>query len=163
MSTYLLRVQLKNCVLQAIKGKIMSLAEKIKKDQFESRKNKDAVKASLLTTLYSEVSMKGKNAGRETSDDEAIQVIQKFLKGVNETIGYLEKDLNKNEALEVAKVEKNILEGYLPKMASIEDIRAEISSLKSNGITNLGAIMKGLKDKFGSSLDGKLASQLAKE
>lgn len=140
----------------------MSTLEQIKKDQFEARKNKEALKASLLTTLFSEASMKGKNAGRETTEEETIQVVQKFLKGVNETISFLEK-ANNAEALTTANTEKSILEGYLPKMASTEEIRAEVAALKAAGAANIGAIMKGLKDKFGAGLDGKLASQLAKE
>ena len=142
----------------------MSLLETIKKDQFEARKNKEALKASLLTTLFAEASMKGKNANRETTDEETVQVIQKFLKGVNETIGYLEKGGGDNtEALATANAEKAILEAYLPKMASTDEIRAAVAALKADGATNIGEIMKLLKLQFGSALDGKLASQLAKE
>lgn len=142
----------------------MTLLEKIKADQFSARKNKEALKSSLLTTLYSEAAMKGKNAGRETTDEETTQVVQKFLKGVNETIGYLEKGGGDNtEALATATAEKEILEGYLPKMASEDQVRAAIVELKASGAANIGAIMKGLKDKFGSALDGKMASALAKE
>ena len=140
----------------------MSLLEQIKKDQFEARKNKETLKATLLTTLFAEAAMKGKNARRETTDEETVQVIQKFLKGVNETIGYLVNG-NKTEALVVSTAEKEILESYLPKMASVEEIRSAIVELKANGVSNVGAIMKGLKEKFSTSLDGKLASQLAKE
>lgn len=141
----------------------MSTLEQIKKDQFEARKNKEVMKASLLTTLFSEASMKGKNAGRETTEEETIQVVQKFLKGVNETIGYLEKGgVDNTEALSTVQAEKAILEAYLPKMATREQILAEVISLKAAGAANIGAIMKGLKEKFGSSLDGKLASEVAK-
>ena len=142
----------------------MSLLETIKKDQFEARKSKEALKATLLTTLFAEASMKGKNANRDTTDEETVQVIQKFLKGVNETIGYLEKGGGDNtEALATANAEKAILEAYLPKMASADEIRAAVAALKADGATNIGEIMKLLKLQFGSALDGKLASQLAKE
>ena len=142
----------------------MSLLETIKKDQFEARKSKEALKATLLTTLFAEASMKGKNANRDTTDEETVQVIQKFLKGVNETIGYLEKGGGDNtEAMATANAEKAILEAYLPKMASADEIRAAVSALKADGTTNIGEIMKLLKLQFGSALDGKLASQLAKE
>ena len=140
----------------------MSLLETIKKDQLEARKNKDAVKASLLTTLFSEASMKGKNANRETTDEETVQVIQKFLKGVNETITVLEK-ANNVASLGSSVREKEILEAYLPKMVTEAELCVEIAFLKASGATNIGAIMKGLKDKFGSALDGKMASKLAKE
>ena len=138
------------------------LLEKIKADQLAARKNKEALKATLLTTLFSEAQMKGKNAGHETTDEETTQVIQKFLKGINESISYLEKGDINPEALTTVRAEKEILEAYLPKMASEDEIKAEVAALKASGAANIGAIMKGLKDKFGSTLDGKLASQLAK-
>jgi uncharacterized protein YqeY len=140
------------------------LLEEIKRDQFEARKNKEALKATLLTTLYSEAAMKGKNANRETTDEETVQVIQKFLKGVNETIGYLERCGGDNvEALTNASVEKTILESYLPKMATVDEIRKEVLSLKAIGVSEIGAIMKHLKSVFGSSLDGKVAATIARE
>ena len=138
------------------------LLEKIKADQLTARKNKEALKATLLTTLFSEAQMKDKNAGHETTDEETTQVIQKFLKGINESISYLEKGGINPEALTTVRAEKEILEAYLPKMASEDEIKAEVAALKASGAANIGAIMKGLKDKFGSTLDGKLASQLAK-
>ena len=47
-------------------------------------------------------------------------------------------------------------------MATEDEIKAEVAALKAAGAANIGSIMKGLNDKFGSALDGKLASQLAK-
>lgn len=142
----------------------MSLLEQIKNDQLTARKAKDSIKASLLTTLFSEASMKGKNAGRETTDEEVVQVIQKFLKGVNETLKALE--YSSDGRVKAACIEKDILESYLPKMASAEEIRAAVAEIAASGVdpkTKMGIVMKMLKDKFGASLDGKLASQIAKE
>lgn len=138
----------------------MSLLEQIKKDQFEARKNKESLKAVLLTTLFAEASMIGKNAGnRDTTDDETAKVIQKFLKGVNETIEFVTKG-NNTEALATAQAEKAILEAYLPKMATADEIEKAVGDLVAEGINTMGAIMKALKEKFGSTLDGKLASKV---
>lgn len=140
----------------------MSLIETIKQDQFAARKAKDVVRASLLTTLYSEAAMKGKNAGnRDSTDDEVTAVVQKFLKGVNETIEALK--FSSDVRVKVAIVEKQLLEGYLPSMATEVEVRFAIAELKAAGASNVGDIMKGLKSKFGSSLDGKMASAIAKE
>lgn len=141
----------------------MSLIQQIKQDQLIARMGKSTIKAVLLTTLYSEASNVGKNDGnRESTDDETIKTIQKFLKGVNETIAYLEKSGTNPDALANVMIEKGILVAYLPKMASEDDIRSAVAELKAGGAANMGDIMKGLKQKFGATLDGKLASQLAK-
>lgn len=137
------------------------LIEKIKNDLFQARKQGMAIKTSLLTTLYSEAMMKGKNDGnRQPTDDECIQVIQKFIKGVEETIAVLP---DPDRRMSIAIAEREILGSYLPTMATEEEIISAISDLKACGATKIGDIMKGLKEKFGSSLDGKLASTLAKK
>lgn len=136
------------------------IIEKIKQDQIDARKNRDSVRASLLTTLYAEASMVGKNQNRDTTEDECIKVIQKFVKNIDETLSALP---NSDSRYVVAITEKEILSQYLPKMATADEIQAIIAKLKSSGVDNIGMIMKGLKDHFGSTLDGKLASQLAKQ
>lgn len=137
------------------------LLEKIKEDQFAARKSREMLKGTLLTTLYSEALMVGKNAGRETTDEETNKVIQKFLKGVNETIKYLELGGGDNStALHVVRTEKEILEGYLPKMATVEEVNFAVGEIIASGVevNKIGIIMKMLKDKFGAALDGKMAS-----
>jgi uncharacterized protein YqeY len=138
------------------------MLNKIKSDQFDARKNKDSVKSSLLTTLYAEAAMIGKNNGnRNSTDDEVIKVMHKFLKGINETISIL--SAGKSERYFIALQEKDIIESYLPKVASQQEVETAIVHLIDSGITKMGDIMKSLKDKFGTSLDAKQASVLIKE
>lgn len=136
------------------------LINQIKEDQISARVNRDAIRAALLTTLYAEASIVGKNQNRQPTDDECIKVIQKFVKNIDETIAALPaSDIRQA----VAITEKEILGHYLPKMATADEIQLIINNLKASGVDNIGMIMKGLKDHFGSTLDGKLASQLAKQ
>ena len=110
----------------------MSLLEQIKRDQLEARKAKDVVRASLLTTLFSEASMKGKSDGnRESTDAECIQVVQKFLKGVNETLEALK--FSSDGRVKIAIVEKEILGTYLPQMATEAQVRECVAQLKADG------------------------------
>ena len=87
------------------------ILEKIKNASLAARKAKEALAATLLTTLYSEAVNVGKNNGnRDTTDAEAVAVVKKFLKGVDETISYLEKTGGDNAtALTTARSEKEIL------------------------------------------------------
>ena len=62
------------------------LIEKIKEDSLRARKDRNTWKANLLTTLYAEASMIGKNKGnRVSTDEETTAVITKFLKNAQET------------------------------------------------------------------------------
>lgn len=137
-----------------------TLLQQIKNDQLAARKNKETIKAILLTTLIAEVSAVGKKENRETTNDEAIKVIQKFVKGNDETLEALK--FSSDERVLIARTEKTILESYLPQMASEDAVKATVDKLKTNGCNNVGEIMKILKLQFGATLDGKMASRLAK-
>lgn len=133
------------------------------------KENKDPVKISLLTTLYSEAVNVGKNKGnRPSTDEEVLAVIKKFVKGVTENIDIYTKN-QAVEALDKAKKELVILQNYLPATVGSQEIEAYASSVileekldKKDGQT-FGKVMKGLKAKFGSSLDGAVASKVLKD
>lgn len=147
-----------------------TLIETIKKDQLQARKNKDATKASLLTTLLGEASMIGKNDGnRESTDAEVIAVIKKFVKNTQEVIRItgMQQSIESREAGKVASEELRILESYLPKQLSENELRAEmqklIAELNLSGPKGMGILMKEMKARFEGTYDGGLASKIAKE
>ena len=137
------------------------LINTLRKDQLEARKNKDKLKSTLLTTLIGEASMIGKNNGnRESTDKEVFDVIKKFIKNINTTIELVE-DVND------LKTEKTILESYLPKQLTEEELdNIIVSAIKENNYDNIkqmGAIMKFLKDNYNGLYDGSTASKIIKE
>lgn len=146
----------------------MLLLNQIKSDQLIARKAKDEKLATLLTTLYSEAANVGKNQGnRDSTDTEVISVVKKFAKNNEQNIEIYTK-ANKTEALEMAKFELSVLEKYLPKSISVEDLKIKIVELiNDNNLpkenSSMGKIMKLLKELYGDSLDGSVASKVIKE
>ncbi len=138
------------------------LLDTIKAASLEARKNRDTDKASLLTTLFAEAARVGKDAGnRDTTDEETLRVVRKFLKGVDESLGLL----TQREARERALREKAVLEAFLPKQVSGAELAAAVSdivaSLAEKGPKQVGAVMRQLKDRFAGAYDGKEAKSLA--
>lgn len=131
----------------------MSLFKKIKADQLEARKAKDAVKASLLTTLLGEIqgSVTGGSTPLEYEEDGTLKVadadvsklIKKFVKSANETIRL--KD-NPQTHLEL-----QVLESYLPSQLNDDELKALVASYKLIG-QNEG--------KVGGALIGFVMSQM---
>lgn len=137
----------------------MTLLQTLKSDQLAARKNRDTISTALLTTLIGESSIIGKNDGnRESTDQEVVAVIKKFIKGIDETIA-----VSKNfDAIEIAKAEKKILETYLPKQLTFEQIESYCTQfiVHDNPSAKKGDLMKYLKDNFNGEYDGKVASQI---
>lgn len=148
----------------------MSILYVIKEDNINSRKLRDSVKSSLLSTLYSEALNVGKNDGnRETTDKETLAVIKKFLDGVLFTIETLQ--FNSDDKILVAIREKDILSTYIekfqPKQLTTEELTDIISgiaaTLTDKSPKQMGFVMKKLKDSYDGMYQGNEASKIVKE
>lgn len=142
----------------------MSILSQIQADQLAARKSGDAVARGLLTALAAETAIVGKNARNgETTDAEAIAVIRKFVKNAQDTLTILEK-AGKDTA--VTRREIELLEGYLPKEPSGEEIetmvRAAIAETGADGPKAMGAVMAALKTKLGPTFNGATFSPVVK-
>lgn len=136
-----------------------NIVNTIKGDILVARKNRDKTKVSFLSTLLSEIEMTAKNDGnRPAGDNDAVRVIKKFVKNTEEVIGY---SRNGDCTKEVAEQELDILNSYLPKQLSEDEIRHVVSTIVNNGASNMGMVMKELKNR--DDIDKKLASSIAKE
>jgi uncharacterized protein YqeY len=141
----------------------MTILEQIKADSLEARKKKDNIATNLLTTLYSEALMVGKNKGdRLPTDEEVISTVQKFLKNAMETKGLLERADSATLALFTIDSEITVLTRYLPVPLSDDELTSAIKIIIDDGNANVGAIMKALKEQYAGRYDGKKASELAK-
>lgn len=142
------------------------LIDQIKADQLVARKTRQGVKASLLTTLLGELETdsKSKNGG-EITDEKVLAKIKKFIKSIDEVTDLVEFGSEKHA---IGLLEKIILEFYLPKQFSEEELKAAIlACILSKGIErlpkNMGVVMKELKSEYDGKYDGKMASQIVKQ
>lgn len=139
------------------------ILEKIKKQQLQARKEKSPI-VGALTALMSEVAIVGKNNGnRETTDEEAVKVIKKFIKGINETV-----DLIKDpEKLKLLKMELEIYNSFLPQIMNELETRAAvekiINALPEKSPKAMGQVMGTISKEYGTLIDRGLASQIVKE
>lgn len=129
------------------------LEEKISKDHILAFKEKNVVAKSLLGTIKGEIQNQKKNLMVDIlSDEDCNKILTKFAKSLKETIS-LSGD-------EKSKIELEIVESYLPKQMSMEEIESKVISLLSNGVTNMGMIMKEFS---GLPADKKLVSEIVKK
>ena len=84
-------------------------------------------------------------------------VIKKFIKNIDECI-----TVGKSKGIDVTsyEAERAILEVYLPKQMSKEEVTAKVNELVSSGITQIGAIMKEFSTL---PVDKKMVSEVVKE
>ena len=133
----------------------MSLYQQIKATQLEARKEKNTININLFTTLLGEIQTANtgnKTGNNEILDSDVIKVINKFIKSTKETL-----KLTPNN--KVATLELEILETFLPKQLTDEELTAIIVEVKTQCHSNLqpnaiiGFVMKHLKINYENQYD----------
>jgi len=125
----------------------MNLQEKIKADMVAAMKNKNEDVKSLLRVVLGEFNQ----IGKEVSDEDAIRIIKKM----------------KENAIEMGnQIEVDILDPYLPSMLEPKQLEILIKGIiqknSFEGMKNMGKVMGELKTNYGSTYDGKLASDIVR-
>lgn len=132
------------------------LMESIRKDMFEAKKVKDKVKANLLSTLFSEIFTESKR-GHELTEEDELRIIKKFIKNIDETMA-----LNiPEESRTQFKTEKSILETYLPKQLTKDEVEKIVTDMVAQGKT-MKDIMPFFKLNYSGQYDGRMVNEIVK-
>ncbi len=140
----------------------MSLKQKLQEDLKAAMKGGEKLRLMAIRGIISEVTRVEKDVPHEATDAEVIQVIKRERARREESLEFARK-ANRADLIEQNETEAKVLESYLPVAASADDVRAAIAEIVAGGENQMGPVMKALRDRFGAALDGKVASDLAKE
>ena len=129
------------------------LKEKINADYMSAFRSKNTVAKNLLSVIKGEIQTTEKNVGVETlSDEEVTKILNKTVKSLKET-------QSKAATVQTAE-ELFIVESYLPKQMTAEEIEMKIDDLIEFGAaSNMGEVMKAFG---GLPADRKLVSDIYK-
>ena len=138
------------------------ILDEIKKANVQALKDKN----TNARTIYGIVSnkamletIKKREKGEALSDADMVQIIQKTIKELTEEAENYSKVGNAVEQDKILE-QKSILEKYLPKMMSEEEIRTIISGLADKSIGN---VMKHFKINYAGKCDMKLVNEIVKQ
>src|SRR5271155_3878620 len=138
------------------------MKQRIQDDLKAAMKSGDKLRMMALRGVLSEISRLEKDVRREPSEAEILQIIKRERAKREESLEFARKAA-RQDLIDQNETEAKILDSYLPATASAEDVRAEIAAAIAAGATQMGAVMKTRRRKLGAGLDGKIASELAKE
>ncbi len=100
------------------------------------------------------------------SDDEILSLLQGLIKSRNESIT-LYKQGNRQDLVDKEVAEIKVIEGFLPKQLSEDEIRnvvkQEMSASGAATIKDMGKVMGAIKGKYAGQMDMGKASAIAKE
>lgn len=144
----------------------MTFTERINADIKAAMLAKEKEKLAALRDIKSKLMLEATSGAGEASEETAMKIVMKLYKQRMDTYAlYIEQnreDLAKDELFEA-----QIIEHYLPKMLSEDEIRTEvraaITQTGASGPQEMGKVMGILTSKLAGKADGKVISMLVKE
>lgn len=142
------------------------LKEKLMEELKEAMKNKDTIKKNTVQMVRAAILQIEKDKGIEVGDDKILEIIAKEVKTKKDALVDFEK-AQRQDLIDQTNQEIAILQEYLPKQLSREEIKSElekiIAKIGATSMKDMGAIMKEAKAKMGASAEGKIINEVAKE
>ena len=145
----------------------MAIMEKINEQIKTAMKNKDEITKNTLRAAKSDITSEARERHCEVTDELALEVLRKMATKIGKDLEEFEKiNATGTELYAKTKQELALLEEYLPKLMSEDEIRAKaieiISALPADakfGI-KMSSVMKELKGKADGNLVQKVVKSL---
>jgi uncharacterized protein YqeY len=143
----------------------MTLEEKINADIKSAMLAKESQKLEALRAIKAAIILLKTSAEGHTEESE-MKSLQKMVKQRKET-AEVYKGQGRQDLADVEIFQANIIEQYLPKQMSEDEIRIElkkiISEMGATSPSEMGKVMGAASKTLAGKADNRLVSQLVKE
>ncbi len=144
----------------------MTFTERINADIKAAMLAKEKEKLAAIRDIKSKLMLEATSGSGEVSDETAMKIVMKLHKQRMDTYAlYIEQ--NREDLAHDELFQAQIIEAYLPKMLSEDEIREEvkaaITQTGASGPQEMGKVMGILTSKLAGKADGKVISSIVKE
>lgn len=143
-----------------------TLKERIDADLKDAMRSKNELTTSVLRMLKSAVKYKEVEPGASALDDAGIEkVIGTLIKQRRDSVDQF-KAGGRDDMAQKEEAEITILQNYLPKQMSADELRAEvqaaIAAVGAKSPKDMGAVMKAVQPKVAGRAEGRAISEEVK-
>ena len=143
----------------------MALEEKINADIKTAMLAKDQPKLESIRAIKAAILLL-KSSGKPVTEEEEIKAMQKMVKQRREA-AEIYATQNRKDLEDVEIFQANIIESYLPKQMSEDEIKAAVTSIitqvGAKSPADMGKVMGVATKQLAGKADGKAVSTLVKE
>ncbi|BBW95550.1 GatB/YqeY domain-containing protein [Geobacillus sp. FSL W8-0032] len=145
----------------------MSLLDRLNNDMKQAMKSKEKEKLSVLRMLKAALQNEAIKLGKSAlSEDEELTVLSRELKQRKDSLHEFE-NAGRSDLVEKAKTEIEIVQSYMPKPLTEEELRELIAeTIKEVGASSkadMGKVMSAIMPKVKGKADGSLVNQLVRQ
>lgn len=146
----------------------MSLFDQVSKDIFAAMKAKDKIRLEALRNVK-KVFLEAKTApgsNGELDDAAAMKILQKLAKQGKDSAAIFSEQ-NRPDLAEPELAQVAVIESYLPKQLSAEEIEAAVKEIiaqtGAQSIKEMGKVMGVASKQMAGKADGKTISEVVKK
>ena len=144
----------------------MSFTERINGDIKSAMLAREKERLAVLRDIKSKLLLEATSGSGEASEEVALKICMKLHKQRLETYE-LYTAQGRQDLADEELFQAKVIEEYLPKMMSEDEIRAEVAAAidqtGASGPQEMGKVMGVLTGKLAGKADGKLIATLVKE
>ena len=133
---------------------------------YSAMKARDAIKSKTLRVVIAKLKDKKIAKRDDLSESEELKVLQSLAKQRKESIEMF-KDGGRDDLVEQESNELEIIEEYLPKMMTDEEVKnivkSSINEAGAQSLADIGKAMSIIMKKGGGMIDGKKAQLFLRE
>ncbi len=139
------------------------LLKQIRHDNMQAMKEKDEVRKGVCSLLISAIALAEKESGKVLEKDEELVFVQKELKQTKEELESIPD--SRPELKEKAQQKIAIIESYLPKQMSDDEIRDALEKIiAEKGLDHTkksqGQVMKAMMAEYKGKTDGRTVARV---
>ena len=142
------------------------LKEKLLEDLKQSMKEKNANRKNVVQMVRAGILQVEKDKGIQLEDAQVLEIIAKELKKRKDSLADFKK-ANREDLINQVNEEISVLEEYLPKQLSDEELESKIQEIitkvGATTIKDLGMVMKEAKTEIGAQADGKRINEVVRK
>ena len=144
----------------------MSLHDRLSEDLKLAMKSRDQLRMDVIRMIKAAILNKEVELRKDLDDAEMSRIMTTLIKQRRESVEQFEK-AQRMELAEKERKEITIIETYLPKALSPEELAQIVASVltetNARSLKDMGAVMKALMARLaGQTVDGKQVSDLVR-
>lgn len=145
----------------------MALLEEVQKDMITAMKAKDELRLSTVRMVKTALKKHEVDSGKPLDEAAELKILASLVKQRQDAIEMYRKG-NRTELAEKEQAEIAIIQGYMPAIATEEQmdaaIEAAVAETGADSMKHMGAVMKVAKDRLaGKTVDGRALSDRVKK
>ena len=142
------------------------LKEKLLADLKNCMKEKLDLRKNVVQMMRAAILQIEKDKQIELSDEQIVDIMAKEAKKRRDSLSDYEKS-GRTDLIEQIKEEISIIEEYLPKQLSKEEVKVIVQKVieetGASSMKDMGIVMKSAKEKIGAASDGRTINEVVKE